>query len=189
MDARACPSASSGIGQAQGQACSGREARFGDIHAVAGLSEDEWRALGAVVLKRPGFVVDGRMPGCANDAPPGNIPAVVGHDGAHGAGGPRTYRGGDVAVGHDPTGRDRLDHLDNARDEVVRRSLHGSLEFERAEVLAVLGLANDLEAHAQEELFRAEVARLPESRDPVEATALGFGGEGENSKRSYALAL
>src|SRR5690554_2089719 len=57
---------------------------------------------------------------------------------------------------------------DSSRGRSPSSVTRAPLELERADVLAVLGLADDLEADPEEEFFRALFARLPDDGELVE---------------------
>src|SRR4051812_36543421 len=62
-------------------------------------------------------------------------------------------------------------------------------EIERTDRLAVLGLADGLEAAAQEELLRTQLARLPDDVEPLVTAGPRFVGEGVHGEGADAAAL
>ena len=74
------------------------------------------------VVVLPSFVVVERWRKSSrpNDAPPRDLTAVQRHDATDAARGTRAERCGDLAIAHHPAGWNRLDDVEDNRNDVVR---------------------------------------------------------------------
>src|SRR4051812_38047831 len=78
---------------------------------------------------------------------------------------------------------------DGIESTISRTAVTKSGECERTDALAVLGLTDDGEAHAQEELLGPVFAGLPDGGQPLEAAAACLVGERPHRELADTRAL
>src|SRR5689334_654444 len=115
------------------------------VDADRGAGGAERGALGEVVLQGPAVVTGGRGAVGVDHAPPGHRAAVGGHDLSDltGAGADRQVRG-DVAIGHDPAGRDGVHQVKDLAGEVVDGR---GLAVETVEITGAFGVLGAFGGH------------------------------------------